>query len=172
MTTHKKNSTLFSVRQLRFVIYTLLPAFLIVAFVYDIDLSGRRVYRYRLDTPVTTISKLFPAQRLAGIANGEQRAFDLPIYFTARYPHRYDRVRVTVDADNPQNLSWLIGIEVQGSGSWSYFLEDPDKNGTVEFALDPAKVSSRSLRFIIDAKNFTSDSFFAVRSVTVELIRS
>lgn len=171
MTTNKNNIPGRSVRIARFVIYAMLPAFLLTAFIYDIDPWGRRIYRYQLDSPVTTISKLFPAQRLEALSNGEQRVREFPIYFTARYPHRYDRVKVSVDVDNPQKWSWRIGIEVQGDALWAYFLEDPDVNGIVEFDLDRAKVTARNLRFIVDANNFTLNSHFAVRSIDVELIR-
>src|SRR3989338_1528857 len=139
----KNNSTRLNVRIVRFALYALLPFFLLAAFMYDINLSGRRTYRYRMDVPVTTISKLFPAHRLAGIQKNEQRVLESPIYFTARYPHRYERARVTVDVENSQDLQWLIGVEVQGGDSWSYYLEVPDRNGIVEFSLDRAKVTGR-----------------------------
>ena len=104
------------------------------------------------------------------IAGLKQEIMSEPVYFTVRYPHRYDSARVLIDVENPADLDWRIGIEQRDNETWSYALLDPDASGSVIFDLSQARVSNRSIRFIIAVEDVEKAPFI-VDAVYVDLER-
>lgn len=152
-------------------IYGAFPLLFLILALYDSNPSGRRSVEYTLDKPSAAISPLFPAQRLAGIADGRQRMLAEPVYFTVRYPHRYDAATVAVTVNNPDELHWRVGIEVRGGNPWSYAFVEPQDAGTAQFDLSNAKVSGRSLRFILAVEGLSHNAFLVDR-IAVTLTRT
>ena len=149
--------------------YAILPIVLLTGFVVDLNPSGVRHLRYRLDRPQALISALFPAHRLAAIAKGTQSVLEQPVYFKVRYPHRYDYADLRVAVETTLTVVWRVGLEVSGA-EWSYALLTPDETGFVRFDLQNAKITDGSLRFIISINRFESMPFM-IREVQITFHR-
>ena len=152
-------------------LYAMPLAVLAVLLIRDLNPSGVRSYRYSIDQQSAAVSQLFPAQRLFKIADGAQQLRQQPVYVTVRYPHRYDRAIVTIRTVNPAGLRWYIGLEVAGTDEWSYDLYTPDEAGTVALDLANAKVTDRSVRFIIALPDDSAPEYFAIDDIQVRLAR-
>lgn len=161
-------------------LYALPVLFFGVLLVVDVNPGGIRTLTYDLARPSAMISAFFPAGRLAGVAAGRQALLREPVYFTVRYPHSYRTATVTVKVDNPNNLAWRLGLRTVGGpdpavppadGDWSYALAEPDAGGSVTFSLGDARVTDRTIRFIIAVPEFTDGAAFYVKSVRVVFTR-
>jgi hypothetical protein len=153
------------------LIYSVPVCILLGLALYDINLSGVRSYVYTFEKDSPTISKLFPAHRLEGIDDGHQKLTTEPVYFRVRYPHTYEVATVTVAALNPSHTPWRIGLEVVGGEEWSYFFETPNDNGSVNFDLTQARITNRSIRFMITQQADSGGPDLSIESIEVTLSR-
>ena len=150
-----------------------LPFLIVVLAVYqDINPSGMRSFSAHIGTPAAMISALFPEQRLDAVSRSAgQRIREQPVYFTVRYPHRYDTARVRVNLSSDHTVSWRIGIAVQGASDWSYRYATPDQLGSAAFDLTNAQVSDGALRFIIATPDNLAMSKVQIQDIAVVLSR-
>lgn len=155
----------------RMLLYASMPVVLVVAVMFEVNPSGTRTFDYRIGRPTPMISQLFPAHRLSGARAGTQTILAEPVYFTVRYPHRYDTAQVTVGMVPAKNRGWKIGVARAGESSDAYDLRAPDSFGSVSFDLSHARVRDGKLRFIISAPGLLPDDGIAVERITVTLIR-
>lgn len=153
-------------------IYISLPVFFVVAFIIAYNPSGTRTFEYSFDRPTGMISQLFPAHRLEGVSNGSQVLTAQPVYFHARYPRSYDTATVIVSVENPRELVWNIGLEIEGSDDWSYTVEQPTPDGIATFKLDAARITEGNVRFLIGVTDWRPTSEFAIHNIVVTLSRS
>jgi len=152
----------------RAIAYLLPPIAFLFIVVTDLNLSGRRHYFYDFHSTSPVVSELFPSQRLKGKKDGQQELLQSPVYFTVRYPHRYDTATVRIASDMPGSQI-QVGLELQGPpGSWNYELTDV-VDGLATFDLSAAQVTSGRLRFIITADDAMKPVFFD--SIDVVLVR-
>lgn len=154
----------------RVLMYIFFPMLIVYASIVELNPSGTRRLEYRVGQTSSLVSQFFPAQRLTKPLDGSQVMLQEPVYVTARYPHRYDRVVVTVDVDNPSDLDWRIGI-ARGAGSWSYEVVQPDTNGSASFDLAGARVTDGRLRFMVSVPRGIDEDLFALGGVTIDLHR-
>lgn len=149
------------------IVFSITPVLLVLFLIYDMNLSGVRNYNYSFDRQSVSISSVFPAQRLAGIQNGSQAVLQEPVYFTVRYPHTYDTATIRIDVKNTKDYSWTVGLQVNND-EWAYDIKTPDSQGTVSFDLSHAKVTDRTIRFLIGINSQEIDDF-SINNIHVRL---
>ncbi len=116
------------IRVFRWVIALLPVIFLGSAVIYDLNPSGVRIMHYDFLHESPQISRLYPANRLAGVTAEGQKVLAEPVYFRVRYPQAYDQAVVDIRYVNQGQSLVQLGLQVQGSQEWSYFLRPIENN--------------------------------------------
>src|SRR3989344_647713 len=101
------------------------------ALLYDLNPGGQLQASYDLQSDVPLISRLFPANRLAGASTDGQRVLQEPVYFDLRSPQPYQKARLTISYDNQGQSLLQLGLKMAGEDDWSYQLK-PLENSTLD----------------------------------------
>ena len=121
------------IRVLRWLIACIPCLILGLAVIYDLNPSGVRIMHYDFSHESPQISRLYPANRLDGVTAQGQKVLAEPVYFRVRYPQTYDQAVVDIRYYNQGQSLVQLGLQVQGSEEWSYFLR-PIENSTFDSA--------------------------------------